>query len=201
MLPFQILWMWVRGLLSIGLLVLAGYLLYQWYDESQVIREVPVSASAVRIKQVLQYEPGMNRQTALLIGGIATALIALLGGPLLVRALYPRHSRAGEGPRHERSGEVHRIRAEDGTELHVEVLGKKDGPALLFSHGWGTDATEWFYARKELASDSGWCSGTSRGWGGQRGRPGMTTRWRTSRGICTRWCSSHPMRMAPGRSR
>ncbi|MCW2750684.1 MAG: hypothetical protein JWR83_1794, partial [Aeromicrobium sp.] len=32
MMPFQILGIWIRGLLSILLLALGPYLLYQWYE-------------------------------------------------------------------------------------------------------------------------------------------------------------------------
>jgi pimeloyl-ACP methyl ester carboxylesterase len=33
----------------------------------------------------------------------------------------------------------------------VESYGPADGPPLVFTHGWGADSTEWYYARKQLA--------------------------------------------------
>ena len=101
--PFQILGIWFRGLLSIAILAGGIYLLKRWYDESQVVefttpvveapRPVDESPEAARARQdrvdlalrdgtahrVFRYDPGWNRQTALLAGGIALLTWATLG--------------------------------------------------------------------------------------------------------------------------
>jgi pimeloyl-ACP methyl ester carboxylesterase len=56
-----------------------------------------------------------------------------------------------ENPSGERTGEVHRIRRPDGTELRVECYGRRDAPPIIFSHGWGVDSTAWFYQKRYLA--------------------------------------------------
>ena len=35
--------------------------------------------------------------------------------------------------------------------LHVELYGNADAPPVVFTHGWGGDATEWYYVKKDLA--------------------------------------------------
>ena len=40
----------------------------------------------------------------------------------------------------------------DGTSLHVELYGPAaTARRCVFTHGWGADSTEWYYARKQLA--------------------------------------------------
>ena len=101
-LPFQILGLWFRGLLSIAILAGGIYLLKEWYDDSRAIEVVvvpPPSADerltpeqrdargveAVRAarrgegRRVFHYEPGWNRATAMLAGGVALLAWATLG--------------------------------------------------------------------------------------------------------------------------
>ncbi len=40
----------------------------------------------------------------------------------------------------------------DGARLHVNVLGKTDGPTLIFTHGWTLNSSAWDYIISELAS-------------------------------------------------
>jgi pimeloyl-ACP methyl ester carboxylesterase len=54
-------------------------------------------------------------------------------------------------PRDERTGEKHRIRRPDGSELQVESYGPADGPTVILTHGWGATSTEWYYLKKHLA--------------------------------------------------
>jgi pimeloyl-ACP methyl ester carboxylesterase len=61
--------------------------------------------------------------------------------------------KSADEPRHERAGEVRTVRRPDGTELHVEVTGRPDGPTVVLTHGWGANATEWYYLGRRLAAD------------------------------------------------
>ena len=55
-------------------------------------------------------------------------------------------------PTTERGGaEVQRLKRPDGTELHVEIYGPPDAPPIVMTHGWGANATEWYYQKKRLA--------------------------------------------------
>ena len=40
----------------------------------------------------------------------------------------------------------------DGAIIHTETFGPDTAPVLLFTHGWGTNSTEWYYAKRHLAS-------------------------------------------------
>ncbi len=48
-------------------------------------------------------------------------------------------------------GEVHDLEGSDGTVIHAEVFGPAGAPTLVLTHGWSTDNTEWFYAKRQLA--------------------------------------------------
>jgi pimeloyl-ACP methyl ester carboxylesterase len=36
--------------------------------------------------------------------------------------------------------------------LRVERYGRPDGPTVVLTHGWGTDGTDWYYAKRALAT-------------------------------------------------
>lgn len=96
--PFKILGMWFRSLLSIAILAGSVYLLDRWYDESHVVARAPVAVTtpatpddvrpgeeprAVQVeppaRRVFRFEPGLNRPTYLLAAGLALLAWATLG--------------------------------------------------------------------------------------------------------------------------
>ena len=173
--PFNILGIWFRGLLSVTILGARIYLLPSLkMEESQVVRPVRVGApaevsvsdgdvhnrvanDAVQEHRFFRFEPGLNRQTAYLgmgvallawtaVGGYVRRLISMmLGGP------KPALGPSADEPRDDRTGEVHRITRPDGSELQVECYGPIDAPPVVLTHGWGCNSTEWFYVKKNLA--------------------------------------------------
>ncbi len=174
--PFNILGIWLRGLLSIAILAGGIYLLKGWYDESTAIElAVPKGdhdpltpeqrqerlLEAVRSgagQRVFRFEPGWNEPTALLAGAIALLAWATVGrliGHGLSTILMKKGSdvpgSADEDPRPERTGEVHEIRRPDGSVLRVECYGPADAPPIVFTHGWGANSTQWFYSKRHLA--------------------------------------------------
>jgi len=94
-LPFNILGMWFRGLLSIAILAGGIELLRRWYDDSNVIERVsrPVAGAVddvrggrggavervVTVRRVFRFEPGWNRPTAELAAAIALLAWATAG--------------------------------------------------------------------------------------------------------------------------
>jgi pimeloyl-ACP methyl ester carboxylesterase len=54
-------------------------------------------------------------------------------------------------PKNQRPAIESRLGRPDGSELHVESYGPEDAPAIILTHGWGVDRTEWTYLRRELA--------------------------------------------------
>lgn len=169
--PFDIVWIWLRGLLAIALIVCGGLLLRYWYRESLVwvvdpvkvvdtsredsardASEPPVVNKAESGREEFRYTPGFNRPTALLAGALALLTWAFAGG-LSARALATAFLKKGEDdPKRERQGaEVHTLRRPNGAELRVECYGPADAPPIVLTHGWGANATEWYYVKKSLS--------------------------------------------------
>ena len=162
MMPFQIVGIWLRGLLALAILGGGIALIRQW-DKDRHVRVVEpaaerpapdradATADADARPVVTRTIPlGLNLPTAELLGGIA--LLALgLGGGSVAYPLLRRKGNADEDPKAERTGEVHKIKRPDGSELHVETYGPADADPIVLTHGWGANSTEWFYAKKHLA--------------------------------------------------
>jgi pimeloyl-ACP methyl ester carboxylesterase len=165
MMPFQILGIWIRGLLSILLLALGPYLLYQWYERAHVMQARPAIAATLpstypvgeqasvleqRYDRVFAPRWGFNGQTGLFVLGLGMLLWALPKGPALnVRRLLRRPG--PDEPRTLRTGEVQRLTRPDGSVLRVEMYGQPDGPTVVLTHGWGLDCDEWYYVKKSLS--------------------------------------------------
>ncbi len=109
--PFNILGMWFRGLLSIAILVGGVYLLKCWHDDSHVL--IPVSRrvavdtprgdrniETVPQRRVFHFDPGWNRQTGELAAAIALLAWATLGRLIGngVSMLTLRQGQTVEGP-------------------------------------------------------------------------------------------------------
>ncbi|WP_435019065.1 alpha/beta fold hydrolase [Tundrisphaera sp. TA3] len=175
--PFQILGIWFRGLLAVAILAGGIYGIWSWYDRSRVFEADPIPAKAgeradpstdgqprfefVRVekpRRVFHFRPDWDRTTALLAIGSSLLAIGLAGrwiGGGVARLASAAKSTSNPGPygdpREERTGESHRIRRPDGSELHVECYGPPDAPPIVFSHGWGSNSTEWYYQKKALS--------------------------------------------------
>jgi pimeloyl-ACP methyl ester carboxylesterase len=175
--PFNILGIWLRGWLSIAIIAGGIYLLKRWYDDSHVIERAPIAAGPVAdenesdgkhsrpapaevvgsSRRVFRFEPGANRQTAYLASALALLAWAFAGRLIgqgvssLMGGATPKPGESPDDPREERTGEVHRIRRPDGSELRVECYGPADAPPIILTHGWGANSTEWYYPKKHLA--------------------------------------------------
>ena len=150
LMPFHIISIWIRGLLSIALLLLGPYLLYRWYQEAHAEGPRKAEVGAAAAGRVFAPDFGINGQTALFVGGVASLLWALPTGPLNVRRLSRR---AGDDePKRVRDGEALRVARPGGGELRVEAYGPADARPVVFTHGWGMDSTQWYYAKRELAA-------------------------------------------------
>src|SRR4051812_15900038 len=99
--PFNILGMWFRGLLSIAILAGGIYLLYRWYDDSHVVERTPfpVASEGVRAddlppgeerrpasatvtvsgRRVFRFDPGWNMPTLELSAALALLAWATCG--------------------------------------------------------------------------------------------------------------------------
>lgn len=168
MMPFQVLGIWLRGLLSVAAIALAGYLLKEWYDSRTTVPQpLPPAIAEAAGADIPGDQPrgevgrapglwhlGFDRDTAYLLGGLALAFASLGGGmityPLLRRNEAHTPQSAAEDQPYP-GATYHRIARPDGTELHVATLGPEDAPAVVMTHGWGVDSSEWKYSEKILA--------------------------------------------------
>lgn len=178
--PFQILGIWLRGLLSLAFLGLGIYLVHHFYEAKR-----PVTRHVVQLPEARAMEPadpdrtdgdaarprrevvehragwtlGADRETAFLILGLMLIGGSLGGGLLGWRVfLALKGNSTGEAAQRdvpsdlaERKGTVHRVRRPDGCELHAVALGPEDAPTLVMTHGWGADSAEWKYSLEKLA--------------------------------------------------
>ncbi len=90
-----------------------------------------------------------KRRAAYLVGGVSLVAWAVAGRWLLLPFLGA--GKLGE-PNETRGGSARRIKRPDGTELQVESYGPSDASALVLTHGWLQDSTEWYYLKRDLAS-------------------------------------------------
>lgn len=97
--PFNILGMWFRGLLSVAILAGGLYLLNRWYDDSHIIEHVPVTSTnpdaraedvrpgeerrpttvSVVERRVFRFNPGWNRPSLELAAALALLAWATAG--------------------------------------------------------------------------------------------------------------------------
>ena len=122
------------SLLSLAILAGAIYLAWSWHEGYDVL-----------------YRDGSARH----FHGDAWRLYTAIGfgawsflGRFVVLMFFPAGK---DNPREERS-EASKVSAPDTSTLHVEALGVRDGPTLILTHGWGLNATAWWYTKHALAN-------------------------------------------------
>jgi pimeloyl-ACP methyl ester carboxylesterase len=145
MIPTAVIFIWFSGLVSLGIIAGAVYLLREWY-------QIAWMYDVVLDRTIFDPHIGLNVPTALLVGGLLLLLWAVAGGSIarLLLRLTSRNS-PHDQPTSARDGRTLRLRRPDGTELQIEHYGRADGPALIFTHGWGTDSTEGYYLKRQLS--------------------------------------------------
>jgi pimeloyl-ACP methyl ester carboxylesterase len=169
LMPFQILGVWFRAIVSIALIAGGIYLLKQWYDHREVVvdrpavvevnrdpelvnRDVPPQHERRVVGQtedgraIVAWEFGWNRETAYLLGGLGL-LFWSFGGSFLYPTVLRRPG-TDEPMSIRGTGEVRRIKRDDGTELYVELHGPADATPIVMTHGWGLDVDEWYYSSR-----------------------------------------------------
>lgn len=123
------------SLASLGILALAGYLLWSWY-----VGELVQLADGAIIRE---------REAWLLWVALGLFALSFLGRPVILFLLAKRDSDPTSPDRSD--GSI--IRGETGSSLYVEKLGDPASPPIILVHGWGMDSTIWFYAKRDLARD------------------------------------------------
>jgi pimeloyl-ACP methyl ester carboxylesterase len=157
-LPIPLLISWLIGLFSLALLAVGALFLYlavrRWVHYDRVGRRDGRDGPELSAKDGGIHRP-VTSAGALKDSAILTAL--LLGTVLLLLTFAGRHlikfafSVGNDEPDAMRTGTVNDVTRSDGTKIHAELYGPSDAPTLVFTHGWGTNSTEWYYAKRHLS--------------------------------------------------
>lgn len=121
------------SLISLAILAGAIYFAWSWYEGYDVL-----------------YRDGTIRHFRGDSWRLYTA-IGLAGWSFLGRFVVLMFIPAGPNDPREERGQAGVVTAPDGSVLHVETLGARDGRTIVLTHGWGLNATAWWYTKHALA--------------------------------------------------
>ena len=158
---------WIRGLLAILVVVGAVWLLSTWYkrlpetevkhvtgDQQRQTADDRVTGNGAvavierklsPVERISSFRPGMDRETAMLLGGVFLVLWTFAGRFLRVSLWF---SKTGEKKPQLPPGSVQRLSQLNGAELHVESRGPTDAPTVILTHGWSLSGEEWAYLQQ-----------------------------------------------------
>lgn len=159
MMPFSPLRIWGAGFLSWAILLGGCYCIWKWSrDHSARVHSsppasvpIPGEATAEAELDSVPAQQEFTRRTGdywllgLGIGLITWSTVGCLPITLLLGKPGPGVTKARP------SLENKIIKRADGTELYVEIHGRREGPMLLFTHGWSLDSTVWKLVLDNLA--------------------------------------------------
>jgi pimeloyl-ACP methyl ester carboxylesterase len=116
----------IMDLLSTASLVIAAYLFHEWYERKDILPD----------------------DARWYLAGAIALLLYNLFGRFLLPLLFSKRRKGDDVPRIEHSPQRESIERPDGTVINAEYFGKKDGPPIIFVHGWNANSMEWYYQRK-----------------------------------------------------
>ncbi len=162
-LPIPLLINLLVGLLSLAFFLFGFVFLYRAVRKYQAIRKTVLHdyrqqdhPHQARGKVQNRHDGGLSRSLAALadpsvwiplVSGIAL-LVFTFAGRHVIQFAFP----AGDDePKELHSETVQYLTRPDGTRIRAEVWGRSDAPTLVFTHGWGTSETEWYYAKRQLS--------------------------------------------------
>jgi len=140
MIPTSIIRVWFLGLFSFVLIGAGLYCGHEWYRRAW-------SYDLEQRRSYFDPHLGFNHPTLFLALALALLGWALTGG-LLVRASRGLFTRGNASPGARPPAPsppvvASRLGRPDGSELYVEVHGPEGAPAIVLTHGWGNDRSEW----------------------------------------------------------
>jgi pimeloyl-ACP methyl ester carboxylesterase len=148
MIPIFILQTWLLGLFSLGVIGGALYLAHEWQQRSW-------EWDPVLKQSVFAPNFGSNEETVLFAVAMILTLLALAGGTIvkaILRLTNRGKANADADPRRTpKATWQQRLRRPDGSELQIEFYGPEDGTPVVLTHGWGLDAREWNYLKRDLS--------------------------------------------------
>lgn len=127
------------GLISLALLGLGGFLIWEWAEGAPAAGPDVSGAENVR-----------EREHWMLVAGAALLAWSFLGRPVMLLLL----GRGGGEPPNTSAPDGGTIDSATGARLFTDADGPAGGPTLVLTHGWSLDATIWARLRANLAE--GW---------------------------------------------
>jgi pimeloyl-ACP methyl ester carboxylesterase len=111
-----------------------------------------IAADIFLFREWYLYKDTLNDDYAMrcLVGAIALLLFNFSGKTLISR-LVSSGKRKDDDPKIEYSDSFETLQRPDGSKIHIQYAGKKDGQPILFVHGWNATSAEWFYQKKKLS--------------------------------------------------
>jgi pimeloyl-ACP methyl ester carboxylesterase len=164
LLPIPLLFSLLASVLSLALFVGAILLLYVAWRNFRRLCSPPIiygERVEARTDETVQREvvrepkrpPGSREAVAHpavwipLVVGLALLFFTFVGREIVCVA-FPSGK---DEPKEVHSQTVRYVTTADGAKIRAEVFGPADGPTLVFTHGWGTSSTEWYYAKEHLS--------------------------------------------------
>ncbi len=149
MIPTFIFQTWLLGLLSLGIIGGAAYILHDWQQRSWQW-DPALNASFFRPSW------GNNEETWIFVVGVVLALIAVAGGPIFkaILRLSKPSARVGEEPWSSPQPSTTRdISRPDGSILRVEFYGPPTATPIVLTHGWGLASGAWNAVKRDFSRD------------------------------------------------
>ncbi|MDB5612435.1 MAG: alpha/beta hydrolase [Devosia sp.] len=131
--PLFVIVRFIFTLLSLFILGVAAYLLWNWYD-GDLIRQADGDIIRVRTDWFLWV-------------GLGLQAFSFLGRPVITPLLAKPDTDPTSAKRD--NGQV--VEGASGSRLYVEQHGNPAAPPIILVHGWAMDSTIWFYAKRDLA--------------------------------------------------
>ncbi len=153
LLPIPLLLSLILGLISLALPLVGIYILYRVFRR---VQRRPAEIVRTRGTDGHQVVVSSRPQVSDRLVEPATALLLVFGIVLVLLAFQGRHvvgmffPEGNDEPQQARSGTVRYITGAHGTKLRTESYGPEGAPVLVLTHGWGTNSTEWYYAKRQL---------------------------------------------------
>jgi pimeloyl-ACP methyl ester carboxylesterase len=144
MMPFSVLRTWFGGLLAWVILGVAAYTLWEWADGVDPLpgaREVRDPQTG-EVTIAIPPDQHLDRQGGWPYLTIGIGCLAFSFGGMFPVTLFLANPGSWKARRIPSGREKH-IDRPDGSGLHAEILGKDEGPTLLFTHGWSLDGSVW----------------------------------------------------------
>ena len=140
--PVQLIAQLLLGLLALVALIAAAFLLLRARKEPAVVKR---NAGTAVLEPMSR---GASRSRHRVLVTIALLLfIWVVAGRGVISLLRPS---GPDDPQDEFGPVTRRITGPSGADLAIQESGPPGAPRLIFTHGWGADRREWFYARRRL---------------------------------------------------